>query len=303
MGLFLLLPFSSGVVAQSSRAPGLPVPIIAVVEYIDIPEYKSAVEGFGEVLTEKNIRFDLKIYHQLDKALVREIQSQPPALILVASSAAAAFISDKIKDIPIIFTMLIDPWESGIASINMVGASLHIPSRMQLEILQAVIPQLKRVGVIYQDSENQRVIKEADLAATELGLVLKTYPVKSATEIPGIKNLEIDALWLIPDNTVCQTPIIRRILLASIRERIPVMGFSRSYARAGTLLAVSCDYKDIGRQSGELAVQILQGANYSRLKISVARKIKLYVNQLVADRLGIRIPKPILQNVDEVVGK
>jgi putative tryptophan/tyrosine transport system substrate-binding protein len=303
LGILFLLSFSSGTAAYSPRAARIPAAIAAVMTNYENSEYKSAVEGFADALKERKIRVDLRIYRQIDAQVVREIQSQPPALILTASSSAVEFLSEHIKDIPIIFTMLIDPWGSGIASRNIVGASLHIPAKRQLEILKTAVPRIKRVGVIYNDTENQRIIKEAASAAQDLDMVLKTYPVKSTSEIPELKDLGIDALWLIPDTTVCQAPIIRRILLSSIKERIPVMGFSPAYARAGALLAVSCDYKDIGRQSGELAARILQGENYSCLKISAARKTKLYVNQLVADRMGIRIPGELLQQVDEVFGK
>jgi putative ABC transport system substrate-binding protein len=81
------------------------------------------------------------------------------------------------------------------------------------------------------------------------------------------------------------------------------MGYNRSWARGGALLALSCDYKDVGRQTGEIVLRVLNGENYSDLTISRPRKVKLYLNEIVADRLGIKFPKKILQKAEEVFGQ
>ena len=81
------------------------------------------------------------------------------------------------------------------------------------------------------------------------------------------------------------------------------MGFTHYYARGGALLAVACDYEDIGRQSGEMVVKLLKGEDYSCLKITVPRKVKLYLNKITADRLGITIPDEIILKASEVFGQ
>jgi len=283
--------------------------IAVVVERLEIMEYKEAIEGFKEILTLKNLPSRLKIVElepeteNINAGIIGKIQAEQPALILTVGTASSKYVAQHIKDLPIVFSMVLAPGEASLTTENIVGASLDLPAQVQLETLKSVIPHLKRVGVIYHPPENQELMRQAEAAAGELGFLLKAYPVKTAKEIPELVDLHIDVLWIIPDSIVCQPVILKRILLSSLRERIPVMGFSRSFANSGALLAVSCDYKDIGRQAGELAARILQGEAYSRLKISVPRSTKLYLNQLVADRMGINIPKKILENAAEVLGK
>jgi putative ABC transport system substrate-binding protein len=283
--------------------------IVVVVERLEIMEYKEAIDGFNEILTQKNLPSQLKIVEleskteNINAGIIEKIQAEQPALILTVGTVSSKYVAQHIKDLPIVFSMVLAPGEAGLTTENIVGASLDLPAKIQLENLEAVIPHLKRVGVIYHPPENQELMRQAETAAGELGLLLKTYPVKAVKEIPELVDLNIDVLWIIPDSIVCQPVILKRILLSSLRERIPVMGFSRSFANSGALLAVSCDYKDIGRQAGELAARILQGENYSRLKTSVPRTTKLYLNQLVANRMGINIPKKILENAAEVLGK
>jgi putative ABC transport system substrate-binding protein len=77
------------------------------------------------------------------------------------------------------------------------------------------------------------------------------------------------------------------------------MGIS-PFVRSGALLALSCDNADIGRQAGELAVKILNGARPTDLPITVPEKIRLAINLKTAKRIGLNIPSQIVDKADEV---
>ncbi|MCP5107425.1 MAG: hypothetical protein GY950_28820, partial [bacterium] len=277
--------FTVGVVG--SVLPGQTPILIAVVKPAAVPQYDLAMEGFADILAEKNITARIETYEPGDKEVIKKIKSKSPALILTIGTAATKLVSENIHDIPIVFSMIMHPRKSGITSRDIAGASLDIPVKVQLANLETVAPGIKTVGVLYSPAESRTIIDEAKQAAAQLGLILKDYPVRSPKEIPKISGLKIDALWMVPDTVVCRDVIVRRIFLSSLRRKIPVMGISPSYARSGALLALSCDYRDIGRQSGEIALKLLEGTDYPDLEITVPRKIKLYLNETVAHRLGI----------------
>ncbi|MEW6558498.1 MAG: ABC transporter substrate-binding protein, partial [Elusimicrobiota bacterium] len=229
-----------------------------------------------------------------------------PDLILTIGTSATKLVSEKIKDIPIIFSMIIDPEGVGLKSKNLTGSPLDIPIRLQFENLRTIIPKVRRIGVIYNPKENESIIQKAIETASDMGFVLKTYQVESTEDIqkiPKMEEMNIDVLWLVTDTIVCQLAIIKQILYSCLKNKIPVMGISSSYVKAGALLALSCDYEDIGRQSGEIAEKILNGKDLSTIQVSVPRKTKLYLNISVADRLGIKIPKEIIEKAEEVFGK
>lgn len=298
---FLLI--AAVIAAASIVLPAQTPAVIAVVKSPDVPQYDLAVDGFTELLAEKNIAARFETYDPGDPEIIGKIESLDPSLILTVGTAATRLIAEKIDFIPIVFSMIMHPRKSGITSRDIVGASLDIPVTVQLENLKAVVPRVKTVGVIYSPAESGAIIIEARQAAEQLQLILDDYPARSQKEIPKISDLNIDALWMIPDTVVCRDVIVRQIFLSSIKKGVPVMGISPSYARAGALLALSCDYKDIGRQSGETAVKILSGENYTDLNITVPRKIKLYLNKTVAHRLGIIIPEDVVRRASEVYGK
>ncbi len=277
--------------------------VIAVVKAMGHQEYDWAVEGFREILEKEKITAKLEMIDRDDRNVTARIKALKPALILTMGSSATRSIADEIKEIPIIFSIVIDPRGSGITSRNIIGAAVDIPVKMQLETLKSAFPGLKRLGVVYNPPENEALVQEARTAATALGFTLNAYPVESETKIPEIGKLPIDIFWFIPDTLVCKPVIIKRIILSCLQNHMAVMGFTHYYARGGALLAVACDYEDIGRQSAEMAVKLLKGEKYSCLSITAPRKVKLYLNKITADRLGITIPGEIIQKASEIFGQ
>ena len=79
------------------------------------------------------------------------------------------------------------------------------------------------------------------------------------------------------------------------------MGLSSAYVRAGALFALDCDYDDIGKQAGEVALLILCGNSPYEVPITTPRKIYLSINQKTAERIGIEIPAALLKIAEEVV--
>ena len=77
----------------------------------------------------------------------------------------------------------------------------------------------------------------------------------------------IDILWAVSDRTVFNPQARQYILLNTLRNKVPFMGLSASYVKAGALFALSLDYEDIGYQTGELASRIIAGEQTSSISI------------------------------------
>jgi len=275
------------------------IPVIAVKEK-NIDAYNIALEGFLETLRKQNISILPKVYDQSDKYLVNKINDIKPALILTLGSGATKKVHRVVKDIPIIFSMVLDPEGSNIHSSGLVGAALDIPPRLQLKTLKRILPQIKKIGVIYSLQENESFIRKAKNAANELGINLKTYSIKSEIDIPRLTQLSIELLWIIPDSMVCKPAIVTRFIRSGLKNGIAVMGFTRSYSKAGALLSLTCDYKDNGRQAAEIALKFLRNRNTRNLKTSTARRVKLYLNLTAANILGLTISQNTIEKASEV---
>jgi putative ABC transport system substrate-binding protein len=112
----------------------------------------------------------------------------------------------------------------------------------------------------------------------------------------------IDALWIVPDETVLSQAVVQEMLLFSYRRKIPLLGVSDRHAQMGALFALSfASGEDIGRQAGELAQAILGGRAAADVPSTNARKLFLTVNLKAAQKLGLEVPPAILGRATNVI--
>lgn len=278
-------------------------PVIAL-KSLEVEPYETALKSFKETLKRKG--YDLNVEELVLKedtkqkdSILSKIRRKNPPLIVTLGSAATAFISERIKDTPVVFCMVLNPMASGFirsmneSGNNLTGASLDIPLGVQFEALRSVIPSLRKVGVIYNPQETGSVIQQATKVAKEMGLELVSIPISSEEEVPkAVRTLggRVDALWSVADSTVFSSGSTEFILLHTLRNGIPFMGLSPAFVKAGALMALAADYQEVGVQCGELAVRVLSGDHPSSLPITMPQTITLYLNLKTAEIIGLKIP-------------
>lgn len=275
--------------------------IIVLIREPGVAEYENAVKGFTEAIGQEKIPFFIYTFDRDDSKLILKIKKTNPDIIVTLGSIATNLVGSEIKDIPIVYSMVIEPEVNILHAANITGVSLDIPVNLQLKTLKMVAPELKRIGIIYNPSESAALVQKAVSTAQEMGFTLKTYPAATIDKIPDFNNLAIDLLWLIPDYTIVGNPTVTaRLIRDGLKYNIASMGFSRFYARSGALLAIGCDYEDIGKQSAEMVLKIRKRETNPNAKIIVPRKVKFYINRAAADLLKITISAPVIQSAAEV---
>jgi putative ABC transport system substrate-binding protein len=285
-------------------------PEIVSVASVEAEPYRVAYQGFQEALGLS--RSDVKIReHVLREGtsrdqLLADIRERPPALVLTLGSTATTFIQSQVKQVPVVFCMVLNPQASGLiqsmqsSGNNLTGASLDIPVKLQFETLQSVVPSARRVGVFYNPKETEKVVLPAVKVANALGLDLVTIAVTSQEEFQemadSLAKRNLDAVWSVADSTVFSTTrSVEFLLRRTLDARIPFMGLSPAFVKAGALLALSVDYKDVGLQCGEQAALVLQGQAPAVVPIVVPRKVTLHINMNVARAIGVKIPPRVLE--------
>ena len=291
---------------------------IVVFKGQDIKAYNQAVKGFKEALQEAlpDESFDFWEVKDLisDKNLslddIEAIKNRNPKMIFVLGSVATTIAKEAFLDIPIVFSMVLNPVASGIvvdmksSGCNLTGASLDIPIQKQFQEIKAIFPKVKRIGVIYSFKENQELIKEAQGIASGMGFELLTEGINQGQEASAAFSKligKIDLLWSISDRTVFTSQFIRHSILNTLREKIPFMGLSPGYVKAGALFALSSDYEDVGRQAAETAVWIISGQRQpSDIPITTPRKIVISINLVAAEQIGMEIPLAVIQRANKI---
>ncbi|MFQ5700487.1 MAG: ABC transporter substrate-binding protein [Acidobacteriota bacterium] len=276
---------------------------IGVVFSRDVAPYRQAMKGFEETLRASGLSYKAYPFF-LDRTslgaekMIRRIRSKHPDLILTIGSNATRLVSRRIPDIPIVFSLVLP--SSGKSALheaiggsnNVTGASMEIPIRAQFEKILDVLPNAKRIGVLYDPEVTGEIVKKASETAEALGVRLVAIRVSSREQvIAGAESVvrDVDVLWSVADSTVFFPQGLKQILLTTLRHRVPFVGLSPSFVKAGALLAFSVDYKDVGRQSAELAVRILSGERPGQIATTVPRAVTLSLNMNTAKRLRVHI--------------
>jgi len=286
---------------------------IAIVKSSNSAPFQAAAEGVKKEIRKGQvdpvfIEYDLSLGLEDEKQVVGKIRELKPDLIVTIGSRSTALLSAGITDIPIVFSEVLNPISSGFAQSmgssqrNLTGASLDIPIRTQLDKFTLIVPRMRRLGVIYtRDSEP--VVREAEKVCQEMGLELTAVGISSEKEIPkAIESLgqKVDALWAVADTVIFTPQSTQYLLLYSLRNGIPFAGPFTSFVKAGALFTLSWDDKDIGRQSGELALRVLAGENPRNIPITTPRMIYLILNLRTAEQINLDIPPHIVSVAKEV---
>ena len=289
---------------------------ISIIKSLNIKAYNSAVRGFLELLEEKgysegdNLILDYYLMKEGIKSIVDDIKEKKPDLILTIGTEATQKIwEEEIRDIPVIFLMVLDPEKNGFVKSNQepgnnfTGSAMKIPVNMYLKAIKSVFPDGEKIGVIYNPLNAEEVIERADFFAQENEIELIWVSVLSPKNLPkALDGLvrEVDILWIIPGNTVISSQSLSYILSVTFKKRIPVMVYAIHIVKKGALMGLSCDYEDIGRQGGELFWKVLNGENPATLPVTLPRKVFLSVNVRVAERMEIDIPTHVLEEAYKV---
>ena len=282
--------------------------MIAIIQPHNIKAHNEAVEGFLKYLG-RHLKQDFRtsiyespqgLYSVLNKDKSLQID-----LILTVGAEATAEVSQTIFDIPIVFTMVLDPDKILQQRPDIGGASINIPLDYQLNLIKAMLPNAKTVGVIYDPVRNADFVANSIEVAKRLGLQIQAFPVNSQKEVPEALDDVIektDVLWGIADYTVYNSRTTESILRNTLKARLPFIGSSELYVKAGALCSLAFSNEEIGRQAAELAIRRL--SSESRLlktpESTTPANIQLVINLQTAEIIGVDIPKNLREQASIV---
>jgi putative tryptophan/tyrosine transport system substrate-binding protein len=278
---------------------------VMLVKSRDLAPYNQAETGLLKALKafDPGLRIEqlqLPETDSVEKPFLDKLEKSRPDLIVTIGTQATQSVTRQISDIPIVFSLVLLTGDSEVLSrhrpSNVAGAAMDVPISVQFSRLKDVIPGLRRVGVIYNPKMTGEAVQAARWEAETAGLSLVEIPVNNEAEViremEGLKG-RVDALWSVADSTVFTPRSVDTILLLTLRDGIPFVGLSPSFVKAGALLSFSCDYEDVGAQSGQIAVEILKGRLPADLPVVYPRKVSLVLNLNTARSIHLNIPPEI----------
>lgn len=276
---------------------------ISTIFSADAPQYRQAFDGLQGVVRERKgvVR---SVEHVVGKeegeSIVRDVTAEKPIVVLAIGSEAAKLAKERIKNIPVVFSMVLHP--EPFAARNTTGVALEIPVRAKLDKIRKALPDAGRIGVLYSPASAAQY-REVVQGCRALGLQAVGKEIDSGKELPeafAVMVGQIDLFLMLPDSRIFFPKSIEHLLKEALRNKVPVVGLASSYTRAGALISFEADYRDVGRQAGEMAVRIMDGESPRGIPPERPRRIRTSVNLAVAERLGIRIDPRIAGEAGEV---
>ncbi|MEW5806703.1 MAG: ABC transporter substrate-binding protein [Acidobacteriota bacterium] len=279
---------------------------IAIAISSDLKEYNQAYSGIIYCPDWKGVNARIHpIYFDPNNKIESSLKlvKLQPDLIFTIGSRATKSVTNLVKDIPIVHCMVFD--KQLIEELkendypNVFGVDSYFSPSVQLEALKKILPNRMRIGILYDPKNSRNYIEEVFLKAKEFNMSLVIREVSSESNVlPLLESIkkDVDVLLSIPDKTIYTPLTMKSILLFSLRNKIPVVGFSSSNVSSGALFSLLCDYSDLGSQAVKLAISILQGKKFHKGYLEEPRKQLLALNMRTANVIDIKLP-------DEIIGQ
>ena len=277
---------------------------IGITQIVTHPSLDLAKEGFKKAFEEAGIKaeFDEKNAEGTiaNAALIaNNFKADKKDLVFGIATPSAQALANSITDIPVLFSAVTDPESAKILNKNVTGTSDKVDNiAAQLDLLLKLKPEVKKISVLYNPSEQNSIVqvKEIEEKATAKNLTVVLQGVTSLGErAQATKNVlaQSDALYLPTDNLVVSG--IKLITSEAIAAKKPVIATENSSVELGALLTMGIDYFELGKRTGEMAIEILKGKPVDQIPFEISKKMKLYVNETTATALGIDIKNPALE--------
>jgi ABC-type uncharacterized transport system substrate-binding protein len=266
-------------------------PLVVMVQSTFIQPYDEAVRGFKSTWRGENKNFVLSEHPSLN--LTDNIKKEVPDLLLAVGLGALEVVK-ALPDIPIIYSMVLSSDVAALSSNNITGVCMQVPAKIQLQKISLGLPNLKRIGVLYDPNESENVVKEALKLSPQFGVTLLAKPVQTPREISSAlmqMRGQVEVIWMLPDLTVRHPPSMELFTLFSFENGVPLVTYSEKYLEMGAFMSIGVDAFDMGRQAGEIANRIIFEGGVVESQFAEARSPIVTINKTIADKFGIEINK------------
>ncbi len=311
---------------RSQQRPGRAAPVkkqfrVALVEHASQPALEDGVRGVTESLATRGYseggklllrRYNAEGDWAIANSIAKDVVSGNYDLIITISTPSLQTVANANKfgsKTPHVFGLVSDPYSAGVG-INPANHLDHPPYMTGYGTLQPVAdafkmarqtrPELKTVGLVWNPTEanSQAQTRLARAVCAELGITLLEANAENTIGVAEAANSlaarGVEAFWLSGDVTVLTAT--DALIAAARHGKIPVFTVIPPMAKKGALFDLGANYFEIGKATGNLAADVLDGKRPAEIPVE-----NLIVESLVVNRLALEGLKDPWQLPDGVV--
>lgn len=291
---------------------------IATTAIVEHPALDAVRDGIKQSLNDNGYSGDkLKFTYEsaqgkpdIASQIARKMVGENPDIIVAIATPSAQAAVTASKTIPVVFSAVTDPLAAKLVTSlekpggNVTGLSDMANVGEHLALIKEFIPNLKTVGIPYNPGEANSVSMLASIKveAEKMGIkIVESAAPKSSDVMIAAKQLvgKVDAIYCPIDNTIISA--VESVVKVGIDAQVPVFAGDTDTVSRGAVAAVGYNYFDLGKQTGDIVVRILNGEKPGSIDVKMAKGTNLFVNPKMAKKMGIVIPQSVLNNATKIV--
>lgn len=303
-------------ISLPAKAENVTVAVTAIVEH---PALDAVRDGVREVLEAAGYKDGDNMKFTYESAqgnaataaqIARQFVGEAPSVIVPISTPSAQAVVSATRDIPVVFSAVTDPLGAQLVNDmdkpggNVTGLSDLLPIAKHLALIKEILPEAKTIGYLYNSGESNSVSQlevmkaEAEKAGLE---VIESAATKSA-EVQGAARALVgraDVIYVPTDNTIVSA--FEGVVAVAEEAKLPLIAGDTASVDRGALAALGFNYKDLGKQTGELVLRVLKGEKPGDIAVQFAEGSDLVVNKSAAAKMGVTLPESVVGRATRVI--
>ena len=313
-------PAAGSAPAASGAAPAAgnkKVAITAIVEHPALDSVRKGVldelkaQGFEEG---KNLTVDFQSAQGSTAnaaQIAKKFAGDNPDVIVAIATPSAQSVVAATKTIPVVYSAVTDPVAAKLVSswqpsgTNVTGVSDELPLDPQIDLMKKIVPTLKNVGYVYSPGEvnSTTVLEQLKTKLGGQGLNVVAAPAQRSSDVlTAARSLQgkVDLIYTSLDNNVVSS--YESLYKAAVEMKTPLVAADTDSVKRGAVAALGVNYYDLGKKTGSVVVEILNGKKAGEIASSRmdAANLDLFVSKKNAAAEGITLPEDVLKTAKEV---
>jgi putative ABC transport system substrate-binding protein len=296
---------------------------VGISTIVEVPQLVETKEGVIQGLAEKGfvVGKNLTIEYQTangnmptQQQIARKFVGDRVDVIVPITTPTSQAMVTATKEVPIVFATVADPIKARLINefkptgTNITGVSDQPPIAAQLQLFRELVPNMKKIGFIYNPGLDSALatLDWVRAAGKALGVEVVEAPSPTTNEvIPAARKLigNVDAIYVPNDTTV--TAALETVVKIGQETKTPVFTGEPRGVERGAVATVGIDYIHVGRLAGHMVAEILNGRKPGDIMPVLAyetmTKPLVVVNKRAATAMGITIPQSVLARATKVI--
>ncbi|WP_173934854.1 ABC transporter substrate-binding protein [Chelativorans sp. Marseille-P2723] len=316
MRKILLMAAASLALATAASAETVKVAVTAIVEH---PALDAVRDGVRDGLKEAGYSAGENLEFTYESAqgnpataaqIARDFVGSSPDVIVPISTPSAQAVAAATRSIPIVFTAVTDPIAAGLAASveepggNVTGVSDLSPIAEHIALVKEILPEAETIAFIYNPGEANSValLNLFRETAEEQGLSVVEAPANRSADVQAAARSAVgkaDAIYVPTDNTIVSA--LESLVAVCEENDLPLISADTDSVERGALASVGFNYYEVGRQTAEVVIRVLNGEDPGMIPVTFATGTDLVVNPKAAEAMGVSLPQDILDRATKVV--